>query len=449
MESSRRRLTAAQAARRMFAPLLAVLRLPLIAIPELLLLLLDLLLPRSLSTRLIPREDHYAPHPKAGFEGWYMRVKLRGGGDVVCIVCTVRGAEGRGNYVHWSYQPGTVTGEEAGGGKAQGGGEQLPKQVYNLFPASIEESLLPPDASSPHKLFTLLAPGLCEFTRSTAGVSVYLNLPGGLYVKLTVEDMRPVRGGEGRELDGPEGAWAKLAEGLPLHWHVLTLGGLANVEVWRTKAGEEDGEGMDGMEQGVGGEGRKAKVGLLLRGEGIAHCEKNWGLGFPRGWVWSQAFSSSSDPSVPGASFALAGGKILAQRAYMVLFRSPATGREWDFRPPWTVLLFGRGVTIREELDRQGDGLVLDVCDWRRRVVVRVKAQEPRDTWLPMHCPLRNGHRVFASETFTATATVDAFERRGAWVCAWLWGGGGWQWVESQNFDQVAFELGGDYAGYR
>ncbi|KZO99428.1 hypothetical protein CALVIDRAFT_380763 [Calocera viscosa TUFC12733] len=395
----------------MFRPLLRLLRLPFIVLPELLAVLLDLLLPRSLSRRLLPQEDHYAPHASAGFEGWYTRVALEGGGNVVCIVCHVREAEGeRPAYVHFSYTPGPAEGKALG------------KCVYDMFPPRIEQALLPRSEGSPHQPFALLAPGYAEFSRSEEGISAYFHLPGGLYAKLTIGELEPLKEGVGEELTTPEGRWARLGEGLPLHWHVLTLGGRAGLEIWRTRV-EEEGEG---------------KVGLLLRAEGVAHCEKNWGLTFPRGWIWSQAFSTNKDSS-PGASFALAGGKILGQRAHMVLFRSPSTGRKWDFRPPWTLLLFGKGVTIAEHVDKEANELLLEVCDLSRKLVIRVRAQEPREAWLPVHCPLRVGHRIFASETFTAAATVDASERRGA-----LWSGR-WEWVETRQFADVAFELGGDY----
>ncbi len=59
-----------------------------------------------------------------------------------------------------------------------------------------------------------------------------------------------------------------------------------------------------------------------------------------------------------------------------------------------------------------------------------------------LDCPLFDGHgNVAASETFSARITVDAYVRPLLWF---LWGGG-WRRVESQVFEDAAFELGGDY----
>lgn len=49
--------------------------------------------------------------------------------------------------------------------------------------------------------------------------------------------------------------------------------------------------------------GQQGKEGsTVARGTGLAHFEKNWGLGFPQRWHWAQAIDASAAAAAPSAS---------------------------------------------------------------------------------------------------------------------------------------------------
>lgn len=109
--------------------------------------------------------------------------------------------------------------------------------------------------------------------------------------------------------------------------------------------------------------------------------EKNWGLAFPSGWTWTQAFNDQG-------SFALAGGQLLGAKSCMLVVRLP--GLKWDFRPPGTLMVLNRFSFGFEEEVRK-DGLKVTVSDWKRRVVLEVKAKEDVDRWQTFNTPARDG----------------------------------------------------------
>ena len=64
------------------------------------------------------------------------------------------------------------------------------------------------------------------------------------------------------------------------------------------------------------------------------------------------------------------------------------------------------------------------------------------DDWLPLDCPLINGHvNVTARETFKANLEVTAY-RRPLWL---FWSPWAWTAVERRVFRDAGFELGGGY----
>lgn len=72
---------------------------------------------------------------------------------------------------------------------------------------------------------------------------------------------------------GPEG-WARYVKMLPTHWYVYSLG--STVEYSFSNVEKK----------------------LHRRGSAFGHVEKNWGLTFPAGHVWLQAFSSDNTAQV-------------------------------------------------------------------------------------------------------------------------------------------------------
>lgn len=72
---------------------------------------------------------------------------------------------------------------------------------------------------------------------------------------------------------GPEG-WARYLSIIPCHWYVYSLG--STVDYSFSNVGKE----------------------IYSEGSAFGHVEKNWGLSFPTGHVWLQAFSSDNTSQV-------------------------------------------------------------------------------------------------------------------------------------------------------
>lgn len=169
----------------------------------------------------------------------------------------------------------------------------------------------------------------------------------------------------------------------------------------------------------------------LIRYQGSAHPN----LKYDR----MQGFSSIDDPRTgpPPTTFALAGGKILGQRAYLLGYRSPQL--KLSFRPLFTMMPFGLPTPfISEEMDAKAGTAHLDICSFTRRLVVDVRAPPDHEAWIPMTCPLSDGHgNHYGFESFEGVMRVKAYLR------TWY---GGWRFVEESVMENAALEFGGDYS---
>ena len=178
---------------------------------------------------------------------------------------------------------------------------------------------------------------------------------------------------------------------------------------------------------------------MVDAGVGIAHVEKNWGLSFPQGWIWLQAFSKSEAESPHKArTFSMAGGKTLGQKAYLLGYRSE--NLQWSFRPPFTLMPFGFATPfVAETFDSKMGTAHFEVCSLMRKLVVEVESPSDHDGWLGLACPLKDGHgNTSAYETFEGDIRVKAYQRG--------WGFWGWNLVEDTTFEHAAVEFGGDYS---
>jgi len=184
----------------------------------------------------------------------------------------------------------------------------------------------------------------------------------------------------------------------------------------------------------------------------VAHMEKNWGDGFPDSWTWMQAFSppqsEQQTSSESRSTLALAGGTtgVLGIKSYLVIYRSPSTGIQWDFASPWTDLLTvsnrSRGLFLKERINQDEAEAEIDVSSLTRRLSVRAESSEDVHNWVPFDCPLISGHgNVTARETFLASIDVKAYTRS-PWM---IWNPYGWKLIERRAFSNAAFELGGGY----
>jgi hypothetical protein len=184
--------------------------------------------------------------------------------------------------------------------------------------------------------------------------------------------------------------------------------------------------------------------------------------------------------------FAVAGGRIIGIEAYLVGFRcvvsSPINGDwdlttrrddergiAWDFTPPFTVGLAGRGIGMKTSRNWEKRVVSLDVWDWGRWLHVEMTAPAVlvffvcvttcneltvfQDTFVPMSGPLSKGFAPdLCHESFQARFRITCYERpmRFSWSRLWsLVSGSEWQWRETAVYDveEAALEFGGDYVG--
>lgn len=226
--------------------------------------LVDLVFPRSISRRLLPQPDHFAPHKGTGFEGWYTRIQ---GEDfsmaiIMCSLAPEREARShrmtRQHYLHFSLVPLRET-------------CVVKKKIeLHLFPERIV-----PVSTAPGQLpFTLDAPGfgvfICQPKVQTYELRLLDEEVGCFYtINVLMTERMPL------DLDDdlncvPHGSFARLQSILPLHWAIFSTSSKANISIRRTWVGS-------GAERGSE---------IVLDAVGRAHMEKNWGVSFPHGWTW-------------------------------------------------------------------------------------------------------------------------------------------------------------------
>lgn len=198
---------------------------------------------------------------------------------------------------------------------------------------------------------------------------------------------------------------------LPLKWHVFSTRSQATVTI------TENGQ-------------------TLLKKEGLAHQEKNWGVGFPTAWIWCQGFAT---PAKKG-SLTIAGGALTSfLQAFMLAYRSPTSHRNWDIGPTSTLQLLGFGPFVNlSQCDSRKGELQLTATNpiAGQRIVVQAKA-DPK-TFQVMSAPLPKGHKPdYCHESFEATYHVTLYEKK--WFQPW-------KKVEETTLENSALEFGGDWS---
>ena len=198
---------------------------------------------------------------------------------------------------------------------------------------------------------------------------------------------------------------------LPLKWHVFSTRSRATVTI------SENGQ-------------------TLLKKQGLAHQEKNWGIGFPTAWIWCQGFAT---PAKKG-SLTIAGGALTSfTQAFMLAYRSPTSHRNWDIGPASTIQLFGFGpfVNLSKCESRTGE-LELTATNPIAGQRIVVKASADPKTFQIMSAPLPKGHTPdYCHESFEATYNVTLYEKR--WFQPW-------EKVEETTLDNSALEFGGGWS---
>lgn len=398
---------------------------------------------------LAPITDPYAVHDDATMEGYYTHVHSSASTGnpftLVVIFCQVKTAidPTKRILVYAYYQPGSSS-TKSSRSETQKLGGFVREQYASNWKVTQHNSF-----KGTRKLaeYTIEVGdiGKMEIRKDMQRWTV--NLPAGDDMPastLVVEATKRASWSSTSEVAGPEGPFERLGYLLPLHWHVFSPGSQAYWYLERPQTGPSQPKDQSSF--------------VVSSGHGVAHIEKNHGTGFPSGWIWAHtvspsASSKSHTDSTPRKAYpirlAVAGGRIIGLEAYLLGFRDEERQIEWDFKPPWSMGLFGRGAGLRTTRDWDCRTVVLDVWDWGRWLHVEMRA--PEDTFIGISGPLSKGFAPnLCQESFQATFTIALRERRLSFgTPTSFFSAEEWRWREVAKYevDESALEFGGDYVG--
>ena len=199
---------------------------------------------------------------------------------------------------------------------------------------------------------------------------------------------------------GPEG-WLTHLPLIPIHWFVYSVG-TPGTYTWS-----------------------RPSSGLMLSGTAHAHQEKNWGRGFPAGWVWTQAYNQTADASFAG-TFGVVSLLYPSVPAHLFGYRNHKRNIHLDFRPD-------NSVTIRDLKPCEGTATVRIYGTFH---TLELSMTAPVETFQKcLRGPVETGFEPNVVETFVATIRITIHK------LGWT----GYRLIEDQTFHGAAFEFGRDY----
>lgn len=326
--------------------------------------------------------EHFAPHPKSAFEGYYSKFDLTSGAHIVLVICTVPKATALPPHmVSLTYYPAS--------------GKPIFQREH--WVSSIERI-----QTGPNYAFELRIPELGTMSVDTDSTTTYDLSCGEWSLNAMTAGRTPWK----EKKETPEGWLIKLP--LPLHWHVHSLSSPAafqfNIPSIKIPRADQ-------------------------KGRATIHQEKNWANSFPESHIWIQA----RDPTT-SHSICLAGGKILGMQALILGYRSESVNL--DFLPPFALSLLGVSPFMSFKVDYENRAVSISVSNFWQKINVRARAPK-EEGWFGLGAPFPEGHRHnFCTESFLANVEVDIYERQGWW---------GWKQVQHDKFESASLEFAGGY----
>jgi len=314
-----------------------------------------------------PNNPHVPPGPGPWFEGWYTRVSDVGGSRSIAII----GASSLPKDTY--YTPGEPLPGYINVLVSEGDGAST--RSYTVFPEQTLSLVAgEPVSENPVPLspadFQWVAPGYGSITQDLVDVTI----PGVLHVLIRTENRLPF------DPDSPDvGPYKELdLLPLPLRWWIHSLGSHAEYEY--TLFGEEKCETVSGV--------------------GYAHQEKNWGAGFPIGWVWTQGISLNNEAQFVMSTAEVDFGLFILD-AWIGGYRSPVVSWDFGFFMPDTVKV--------TEHDACAGTFFFEMTDPVRRLTFDAFA--PPNTFGDVSTPSPDGFMPETGvESFSATVEVSAYE---------------------------------------
>ncbi len=314
-----------------------------------------------------PNNPHIPPGPGPWFEGWYTRVSDVAGSRSIAVI----GASSlpRDQYfTPGQYLPGYIN-------VLISEGDGAPTLSFTVFP---EQTISRVDGEPVSQNPVPLSPANFEWTAEGFGTitqdRVDISIPGVLDVLIQTENRLPYH------IDcpdvGPYGPLDLLP--LPLRWWIHTLG--SDAEYQYTIHGEDGPETASGV--------------------GYAHQEKNWGAGFPIGWVWTQGISAGNDAQFVMSAAEVDFGLFILD-AWIAGYRSPVVSWDFNYSMP--------GTTFYTERDACAGTFLFEITKANQRLTFDTSA--PPDTFGDVSTPSPDGFEPETGvESFSATMEVSAYE---------------------------------------
>ncbi|XP_054766754.2 uncharacterized protein LOC129273769 isoform X1 [Lytechinus pictus] len=199
---------------------------------------------------------------------------------------------------------------------------------------------------------------------------------------------------------GPEG-WLSNLPLLPIHWFVYSLGTLGRY-TW-------------------------THSGSVIYGMAHAHQEKNWGQGFPAGWMWTQAYNRTANATFAGTFGILSYFDTSPTiPAHLFGYRNFERHLHFDFRPD-------NSFTTQELWPCDGTAAVKIFSPL---YILELTMSTPLNTFQKcLRGPVETGFRYNLVETYVATIRI-VIKKLGIW---------GYSVIEDQIFHGAAYEFGRDY----
>ena len=334
-----------------------------------------------LTSRAAKGINHFAPHPRSKFEGYYSKFTLPSGASLALVVCSVPQAKTRPHMVSFTY---------------------VPHDTSKIFQKELWVDNIA-RVSKENDAFELQVDGIGSVDVSSDSTTKYSLKHDCFAFEGITRNQVPWSGTKST----PEGLLVNLP--LPLHWHVQSLSSKCDFSM---KLVEYD-----------------FLPTADAKGTATVHQEKNWGQSFPSAHIWIQARREKYN-------LCIAGGHILGMKAFLAAFRSPM--QEIDFRPPLALSILGVSPFMRSKVDWNDRKVEFSVTGWTKKLAVTIKA--PKGTFFGLSAPFYDGHRKnFLSQSFQARAVVRVWERR------WWQLFGGWSLTETVDFEGASLEFGGDF----
>ena len=198
------------------------------AVRQILEFLADAVLPRELSTFVLPLRDNWPPHLDTAFDGYYLRILLRDGSSAICIFSTIKNGHRLPNYCHFSLHPSKAS--------------KLRHVESHHFPSTVFYSL---GQTAQDGVQDWSAQFDDVASISFDGDRQYLSLNiDGTQIRIELQDR--IHLDSSNVLKSPHGPLSRLTAFLPLHWGIFTPWCRARLSILQ-----------DGVNQSMDGVGRK------------------------------------------------------------------------------------------------------------------------------------------------------------------------------------------------